>query len=177
MRDRAIRIGTRGSALARVQTDEVVAILRAAWPEIDIEVIPILPDGDRRKSAPLQSLGRGAFVKGLEEPLLRGEIDLAVPLGQGHALDAPRRACDHRVSQPTGPQGRDRKQVERAIRRPSAGSKARHQQSPARGTAHCGQTGHRNTPDTRERGYAIGQGWRGWIRRRGSGGRRTGTAR
>ena len=78
MRDRAIRIGTRGSALARVQTDEVVAILRAAWPEIDIEVIPILPDGDRRKSAPLQSLGRGAFVKGLEEPLLKGEIDLAV---------------------------------------------------------------------------------------------------
>ena len=78
MKDRVIRIGTRGSALARVQTDEVVSELRAAWPHIEVEVVPILPDGDRRKAAPLQSLGRGTFVKGLEEPLLEMEIDLAV---------------------------------------------------------------------------------------------------
>ena len=78
MTDRIVRIGTRGSALARVQTDEIVADLRAAWPNIRIEVVPILPDGDRRKAAPLQSLGRGTFVKGLEEPLLEGKIDLAV---------------------------------------------------------------------------------------------------
>ena len=78
MSDRVIRIGTRGSALARVQTEEVVAVLRSAWPGIRIEVVPILPDGDRRKAAPLQSLGRGTFVKGFEEPLLEGDIDLAV---------------------------------------------------------------------------------------------------
>ena len=78
MSDRVIRIGTRGSALAIAQSEEVVASLRAAWPQIQIEVIPIMPDGDRRKTAPLQTLGRGTFVKGLEEPLLKGEIDLAV---------------------------------------------------------------------------------------------------
>ena len=78
MTDRIIRIGTRGSALARVQTDEVVQALRTAWPKVRVEVVPITSDGDRRKSAPLQSLGRGTFVKGLEEPLLDGEIDLAV---------------------------------------------------------------------------------------------------
>ena len=78
MTDRVIRIGTRGSALAMVQTGEVVKALRTAWPELRVEVVPITPDGDRRKTAPLQSLGRGTFVKGLEEPLLAGEIDLAV---------------------------------------------------------------------------------------------------
>ena len=78
MRDRVVRIGTRGSALARAQTDEVVSILRDSWPQTRIEVVTIQPDGDRRKAAPLQSLGRGTFVKGLEEPLLKGEIDLAV---------------------------------------------------------------------------------------------------
>ena len=78
MTNRVIRIGTRGSALARVQTDEVVEALGKAWPEIRVEIVAITPDGDRRKAAPLQSLGRGTFVKGLEEPLLKGEIDLAV---------------------------------------------------------------------------------------------------
>ena len=78
MTDRVIRIGTRGSALARVQTDEVVEALREAWPEIRVEIVVVTPDGDRRKAAPLQSLGRGTFVKGLEEPLIEGEIDLAV---------------------------------------------------------------------------------------------------
>ena len=78
MTDRVIRIGTRGSALARVQTDEVVETLKEAWPEIRVEIVAITPDGDRRKAAPLQSLGRGTFVKGLEEPLLKREIDLAV---------------------------------------------------------------------------------------------------
>ena len=78
MTDRVIRIGTRGSALARAQTDEVVEALKEAWPEIRVEIVAITPDGDRRKAAPLQSLGRGTFVKGLEEPLLKREIDLAV---------------------------------------------------------------------------------------------------
>lgn len=89
MTDRIIRIGTRGSALARVQTDEVVQALTAARPDIRIEVIPITPDGDRRKAAPLQSLGRGTFVKGLEEPLLKGEIDLAVHSAKDMPAELP----------------------------------------------------------------------------------------
>ncbi len=89
MTDRVFRVGTRGSALARVQTDEVVQALRSAWPDVNIEVVPITPDGDRRKSAPLQSLGRGTFVKGLEEPLLRGEIDLAVHSAKDMASEVP----------------------------------------------------------------------------------------
>ena len=89
MTDRVIRVGTRGSALARVQTDEVVQALTAAWPDVRVEVIPITPDGDRRKAAPLQALGRGTFVKGLEEPLLRGEIDIAVHSAKDMASEVP----------------------------------------------------------------------------------------
>ena len=78
MFDGVLRIGTRGSALALAQTEEVVAPLRAAMPDLRIEAVVIAPLGDRRKRARLQSLGRGAFVKGIEEPLLRGEIDAAI---------------------------------------------------------------------------------------------------
>lgn len=78
MKRRTVRVGTRGSALAIAQTEEVVSALGRAWPEADFEVVRITPDGDRRKSAPLLSLGRGAFAKGVEEWLLDGRIDMAV---------------------------------------------------------------------------------------------------
>ena len=96
-----LKIGTRGSALSLAQTEEVAAPLRAAWPNLRIEIVAIASEGDRRKRARLQSLGRGTFVKGIEEPLLRGEIDAAIhsakdmpsELPDGLAIAAhPRRA-------------------------------------------------------------------------------------
>ena len=78
MVERIVRVGTRGSALAIAQTEEVVSALSGAWPEVCFEVVRITPVGDRRKSAPLLSLGRGAFAKGVEEWLLDGRIDMAV---------------------------------------------------------------------------------------------------
>ena len=78
MKRRTVRVGTRGSALAIAQTEEVLSALSKAWPEAVFEVVRITPVGDRRKSAPLLSLGRGAFAKGVEEWLLDGRIDMAV---------------------------------------------------------------------------------------------------
>ena len=78
MNRRTVRVGTRGSALAIEQTEEVVSTLRKAWPEAEFEIVRITPEGDRRKSAPLLSLERGAFAKGVEEWLLDGRIDMAV---------------------------------------------------------------------------------------------------
>ena len=78
MGKRTVRVGTRGSALAIAQTEEVVSALSKSWPEAVFEVVHITPDGDRRKSAPLLTLGRGAFAKGVEEWLLDGRIDIAV---------------------------------------------------------------------------------------------------
>jgi len=70
---RPLRIGTRGSALARAQTEQVLRRLRALDPELPLETVIIRTSGDRG-----QREVRGAFVKELQHALLKGEIDLAV---------------------------------------------------------------------------------------------------
>ena len=70
---RVLRVGTRRSALARAQTDLVVAGLGTP-----VEVIPIVTAGDRT-GAPIDVIGgTGVFVSALREALLAGDIDLAV---------------------------------------------------------------------------------------------------
>ena len=73
-----IMVGTRTSALAMAQTDEVVGTLRRSFPDTQFQIVPITSDGDRNKDAPLLSLGRGTFAKRLERSLLDGDIDMAV---------------------------------------------------------------------------------------------------
>ena len=75
---RVVRVGTRASKLALAQTEEVVRILRAVWRDIRFDIVTVMPEGDRRKTAPLTALGRGTFVKGVEERLLAGAIDMAI---------------------------------------------------------------------------------------------------
>ena len=76
-----LRIGTRGSALALAQAEEVRARLVAAHglePEA-IEVVVIRTSGDRIQDRPLaQAGGKGLFTKEIEEALIAGDIDLAV---------------------------------------------------------------------------------------------------
>lgn len=74
-----IRIGTRGSALARWQTDFVCAGLRAADPAVDLEIVEIRTVGDERQDVPLGELeGIGFFTTAIERALQAGEIDVAV---------------------------------------------------------------------------------------------------
>ncbi len=70
---RPLRIGTRGSALALAQADQVIRRLQAQDPTLPTEVVIIRTSGDRG-----QREVRGAFVKELQHALLKGEIDLAV---------------------------------------------------------------------------------------------------
>jgi hydroxymethylbilane synthase len=75
----ALTVGTRGSALALTQTESVVALLRAAHPDVEIEVRRITTKGDAMHDVPLSALGgRGVFVDAIEDALRRREIDLAV---------------------------------------------------------------------------------------------------
>lgn len=79
--DTRLVIGTRGSKLALTQTHWVADKLRAAHPELDIEIVKIQTRGDATQAAniPLSSFGeKGIFAKELETALLAGEIDLAV---------------------------------------------------------------------------------------------------
>jgi hydroxymethylbilane synthase len=74
-----LRLGTRGSPLARWQADHVADALRGAWPGLVVDVVIIKTEGDRSAELPQPaSFGKGIFVKEIEEALLRGTIDLAV---------------------------------------------------------------------------------------------------
>lgn len=71
-----LRIGTRGSALAKTQTRLVSQALEAAgW---ETEEVVIRTAGDKAPSAPPAELGRGTFVAALERALTDRSIDLAV---------------------------------------------------------------------------------------------------
>jgi hydroxymethylbilane synthase len=78
-----LRIGTRGSPLARVQAALAVATLEQAHPELAepgaLEIVAIRTSGDRLADRPLAELGgKGLFCKELEAALLERRIDLAV---------------------------------------------------------------------------------------------------
>jgi hydroxymethylbilane synthase len=74
-----IRVGTRGSKLALAQTNLVIEALRAAHPDLDVELCIIHTEGDRRRRASLLTIGgQGVFTRELEVALLDGEIDVAV---------------------------------------------------------------------------------------------------
>jgi hydroxymethylbilane synthase len=70
---RTLRVGTRGSALARTQTGLIVSALGAP-----AEIIHIVTDGDRSTVTLSQLGGTGVFVSALRTALLAAEIDVAV---------------------------------------------------------------------------------------------------
>ncbi len=84
-----VRVGTRASALSMAQTAEVIARLQTCQPHIQFQIVTVISDGDRRKSDPLSSLGRGAFASRLEESLLSGQIDIAVHSVKDMTSDTP----------------------------------------------------------------------------------------
>ena len=72
-----IRIGSRGSALARWQADHIAAELRKRGQEVSIEIL--VTTGDRMQQAPFLQVGtKGMFTKEIEEALAENRIDLAV---------------------------------------------------------------------------------------------------
>lgn len=75
----SLALGTRGSRLARWQTDWVAARLREAWPGLECESQFFTTAGDRNIDKPLPELGgKGVFTEELESALRAGDIDLAV---------------------------------------------------------------------------------------------------
>lgn len=75
---KALRIGTRGSALALWQARSVARqLLQAARTESEIVIIKT--SGDKFQQASFSQIGaKGVFIKELEDALLDGRLDLAV---------------------------------------------------------------------------------------------------
>lgn len=79
-----LRLGTRGSLLARAQSGLIAAELERAGH--DVTLVPIVTDGDVR--LPDTAWGEGAFVGALETALLRGDVDLAVHSAKDVPIEA-----------------------------------------------------------------------------------------
>jgi hydroxymethylbilane synthase len=71
-----LRAATRGSALARWQTDHVARLLGGST---DVEAVVVQTEGDRRTDVPIEAIGgRGVFVKEVQAAVLDGRADFAV---------------------------------------------------------------------------------------------------
>lgn len=74
-----LRIATRQSALALWQAEHVASLLRAAHPDLRVELVPMTTRGDEILDKPLAAIGgKGLFLKELEVAMLDGRADLAV---------------------------------------------------------------------------------------------------
>src|ERR1700733_1616435 len=74
-----LRLGTRGSLLARMQSEIIADSLRKLHPHLQIEIVIRKTSGDTVQDRPLHEAGgKGLFTKELEEAILANEIDLAV---------------------------------------------------------------------------------------------------
>ena len=88
---RSLRIGSRGSILARWQAEFVRKQLFQITG-IEAEIIIIKTSGDKMQQAPLTQIGgKGIFIKELEEALLDEKIDLAVHSVKDVPTDTPGR--------------------------------------------------------------------------------------
>lgn len=88
---RILRIGTRGSLLAKWQAESIRKRLFAATGT-EAEIVVIKTAGDKMQQAPLTQIGgKGIFIKELEEGLLEETIDLAVHSVKDIPTDIPSR--------------------------------------------------------------------------------------
>jgi hydroxymethylbilane synthase len=72
-----LRLGTRGSELARTQSQAVADAITAATGA-PVELVPIVTEGDQSSAAIAQLGGTGVFVAAIRRALLEGTVDLAV---------------------------------------------------------------------------------------------------
>uniref|UniRef100_A0A8C6LRL3 hydroxymethylbilane synthase n=1 Tax=Nothobranchius furzeri TaxID=105023 RepID=A0A8C6LRL3_NOTFU len=76
---RVIRIGTRKSQLARIQTDSVADRLKELYPDVHLEIVAMSTIGDKILDTALSKIGeKSLFTKELENALERNEVDLVV---------------------------------------------------------------------------------------------------
>lgn len=79
MLEKTLKIATRQSPLALWQANYVKDRLQQLYPDLIIELVPMVTKGDVILDSPLAKIGgKGLFVKELENALLTKEADIAV---------------------------------------------------------------------------------------------------
>jgi hydroxymethylbilane synthase len=87
---KTLRLGTRRSALAWVQSSQVAAALRAAHPGLEVELVGIETRGDRVLDRPLSAMeGKEFFTAEIDLALQEGSVDFTVHSLKDLSLDRP----------------------------------------------------------------------------------------
>lgn len=74
-----IRVGSRDSMLAVIQSNIIIELINKQFPEYETELVTMKTTGDIRQDITLDKIGgRGLFVKELDRALLNGEVDITV---------------------------------------------------------------------------------------------------
>lgn len=74
-----IRAATRGSPLALWQASHVAGLLATRLPGLEVEIVVVDTEGDRRLDVPISEMGgKGIFAKEVQAAVLDGRADFAV---------------------------------------------------------------------------------------------------
>ncbi len=102
MTTKPVHLATRQSSLAIAQAESVADGLRARWPDLNVVLVPVATEGDRRRDVSTGEIGgKGVFTAAVQQAVLDVRADVAVhsakdlPAAQVPGLvlaAAPRRA-------------------------------------------------------------------------------------
>lgn len=74
-----VKIGSRKSRLALIQTEQVIAQIKLQFPDVRCQIVPIITTGDIIIDRPLYEIGgKVLFLKEIEQQLIDKKIDIAV---------------------------------------------------------------------------------------------------
>lgn len=87
---RTIRIGSRESRLAVIQSEIVCSYIRENVPDVRVELVTMKTTGDMILDRPLEKIGgKGLFVKELDRALMDGRTDLSVHSLKDMPMEVP----------------------------------------------------------------------------------------
>src|SRR5690554_5538869 len=76
---KTVRVGSRDSKLAIIQSQKVIDAIKSYDSSIKTELVTMKTTGDKILDKPLDKIGgKGLFVKELDEALLNGDVDITV---------------------------------------------------------------------------------------------------
>ena len=85
-----IRVGSRESKLAVVQTQIVIDAIKRANPEVEVELVTMKTTGDIILDKTLDKIGgKGLFVKELDKAMLEEQVDITVHSFKDMPMDIP----------------------------------------------------------------------------------------
>ncbi len=90
MKTQTLKIATRKSPLALWQANYVKNALERIHPNLTVELLPLMSQGDKLLATPLSQIGgKGLFVKELETAIIERRADIAVHSVKDMPVDLP----------------------------------------------------------------------------------------